>query len=213
MKAILTAAMLGSVTSAAATESVQQFDVYLDDEAIGQYQVTLHTQGDRRQVEITTQMQVDVLFLTAYQYRHQAREEWHGDCLRRLDTTTDDDGEPLFVRATQQAGGLTVTTPEAETILPGCVRSFAYWDPTLLDSDRLLNGQNGRYESADLTRLTNSGLQFNGQTYGTQHYRLSVEGGITIQLWYGPNNHWQALQTTVDGDRVLRYVLRTESPS
>jgi hypothetical protein len=112
----------------------------------------------------------------------------------------------LTVDAQPGPQGLQVNTAEESTSLGGCVRTFAYWDAGLLRSQRLLNTQTGEYEQASLKRVDNKPLSFNGREYGTSRYRLSVDGKADIELWYAPDDSWQALQTTVSGDKVLRYV-------
>jgi hypothetical protein len=182
------------------------FDVYLDEKPVGVHRVVIDSSGGEKHVQVDAQFDIKFLAFTAYKYRHRADEVWRNGCIAELETRTNDNGKMLTVDAQPGPQGLVVKTMEKSTSLDGCVRTFAYWDPGLLRSQRLLNTQTGQYEQASLEKVDNSPLTFNGQEYGTRRYRLSVDGKADIELWYAPDHSWQALQTTVSGDKVLRYV-------
>jgi hypothetical protein len=172
--------------------------------------VSIQESADERRVQVEAEMAVEVLFFTAFSYRHRADELWRGDCIFALETRTDDDGERLRVDAERVGDVLAVTDQAEQRTLEGCVRTFAYWNPELLASDYLLNTQSGAYEPARLVELTPQPLRFNGRDYGANRYRLEVGEEIRIHLWYDDDKNWQALQTDVGNGRVLSYLRREE---
>lgn len=205
---LLTGLCLLHSASLFAAESRLLFDIYLDSSRIGSHQVVVGEQDGQKTVETQARMQVDFMFLTVFSYEHQAYERWQQDCLVQLDTSTNDDGEQLQVSARQAGNGLQVNTSQDSRRLDGCVRTFAYWNPSLLDSAYLLNTQNGLYEPVRLLPQGEQPLLFNNRAYGSRHYRLEVGEDVAIHLWYDDEQNWQALETRVAGDRVLRYLRR-----
>lgn len=191
-----------------ASDTQLAFDVYLDDKPVGVHRVMLDSSADEKRVKVEAQFDVKFLAFTAYKYRHRADEVWRNGCLVELETRTDDNGKTTTVDARPAPKGLEVRTPDDSTTLGGCVRTFAYWDPELLRSQRLLNTQTGEYELTSLAKVDSKPLSFNGREYGAKRYRLSVSNKADIELWYAPDNSWQALQTTLSGGKVLRYVRR-----
>ncbi len=189
-----------------ASDTQLDFDVYLDDKPVGVHRVIVDSAAGEKRVQVEAQFDIKFLAFTAYKYRHRADETWRNGCIARLETRTNDNGKMLTVDAQPGPQGLVVKTGEESTSLGGCVRTFAYWDPGLLRSQRLLNTQTGEYEQASLKQLDNKPLSFKGREYGTRRYVLSVDGKADIELWYAPDDTWQALRTTVSGDKVLRYV-------
>ena len=189
-----------------ASDTQLDFDVYLDDKPVGVHRVIVDNTAGEKRVQVEAQFDIKFLAFTAYKYRHRADETWRNGCIAELETRTNDNGKMLTVDAQQGPQGLLVKTGEESTSLGGCVRTFAYWDPVLLRSQRLLNTQTGEYEQASLRQLDNKPLSFKGREYGSRRYVLSVDGKADIELWYAPDDSWQALQTTVSGDKVLRYV-------
>jgi len=184
------------------------FDVFLDNDPIGVHRVSIQETPGERRVRVEAEMKVDILFFTAFRYRHRADEVWRGDCISELATRTDDDGDRLSVDAEPMGGALEVVTPSERKRLDGCVRTFAYWKPELLASDYLLNTQNGAYERARLIELAPEPLRFDGRQYGAKRYRLEIGEETRIDLWYAEDDSWQALRTEVANGRVLNYVRR-----
>ena len=206
MRKTLSLLLLACCTQASAKQLELNFDIYLNEDPIGVHRVQIDEAINERRVKVEAQMAVEFLFLTAFSYQHRADEVWQGDCISTLQTQTNEDGELFRVEAERIGDALNLTTQDQKRRLEGCIRTFAYWNPDLLDQAYLLNTQNGAYEAARLIELTPQPLRFNGKQYGSRHYRLEVGDDIRIFLWYDQDRSWRALQTEVSKGRVLRYV-------
>jgi hypothetical protein len=155
------------------------FVVLLDGSPVGSHRYEVRDEGGERRVTSSARFEVKRLGITFYRYAHDAVEAWRGDCLTQLASLTDDGGERLKVG------------PLAP---PGCVMSFAYWNPQILKQKELLNAQTGRLEKVSITAL------------GDGHYRIAGPKQ-PIDLWYGADGQWLALESRVAGGRRLRYEL------
>jgi len=155
------------------------FAVLLDGKPVGSHRFELHEDGATRRVTSSARFDVKVLGIPVYRYRHEAIEQWRGDCLTKIDARTDDGGE--ITRVT--------TVPE------GCVMSFAYWNPRMLAQNELLNAQTGQIERIAVTALGGGRYQISGTKY-------------PIELAYSPQGEWLALDSTVAGGRRLSYRLQ-----
>lgn len=187
------------------------FRVLLDDKEIGYHRVSVSPEADGARVSVEARFDVKFLFVTAFRYAHEADEVWKGSCLAELEARTDNNGSRLAVSAEPAADGLSLRTAEGHKHeIPGCVRSFAYWDPALLQSDRLLNTQTGEYQQVRVLNLGDSPVDINGKPVDARQYRLLVDEAA-IDLWYTPDMDWLALESvTKDGYR-LSYLPREES--
>jgi Family of unknown function (DUF6134) len=184
-----------------------QFQVFLDDSPIGHHHFTLQEQGGERELKTQARFDVRVLFINAYRYVHDATERWSGNCLSALTARTDDNGKALTVNATRQDGVLQVQASGARATHDGCVMSFAYWNPALLKQTRLLNSQTGQYENVSITALGEEVIQVRGAPLSAKRYRINGSKH-PIELWYGPGEHWVALQSTLESGRKLRYQIK-----
>ncbi len=200
------ALMMAAATPAAADPRVWDFRAFLDDAPIGYHRFTLIEQGGARELRSETRFEVKLLFITAYRYVHSATERWRGNCLEALRARTDDNGERLEVDAVSEGERLAVTTARGREALPGCVMSFAYWNPHMLRQTRLLNAQTGAFETAKVAVLGDETITVRGAPVVAKRYRITGPKN-PIDLWYSAAEEWLALESTVAGGRRLRYVL------
>ena len=195
-------------TAAAVSQATQEwrFTVFLDEQEIGYHTVTVNPEKTLATVQIEARFDVKFLFFTAYRYQHNNRETWENNCLRTIESHTNDNGDTFYVSGQSYDHKLTLNTHNGLQSLQGCVRTFAYWDPRLLQASRLLNAQTGEYLDVVTDFIGNEKLIINGDSIVAKRYRLKSTD-VVIDLWYSQNMHWLALQTTTEGGNQLRYQL------
>ncbi len=203
---VLSALASGAPVQAASEPRVWNFGAYLDDKPIGYHRFTLREEGDSRELRSESRFEVKLLFVTAYRYSHDATEQWRGNCLEGMTARTDDNGERPAVDAKMQNGQLAVVKDGGNSSLPGCVMSFAYWNPQMLRQSRLLNAQTGEFEAVKISALGEDHIVVRGATVAAKRYRITGPKN-PIDLWYSPGDEWLALESTVAGGRKLRYRL------
>ncbi len=184
-----------------------RFKVLLDGKEIGYHRFALDNQDQRRVLETEAEFDVKFLFITAFRYRHESKEVWRDGCLASIDAATDNNGEKLSVRGEKEDDGLNVTSSkQGEATLPGCVQSFAYWNPAaVLESPRLLNSQTGEYEEVSVELEGKDQVSIGDRNVDAFRYRLSAKKG-DIKLWYSAaDSVWLALEAPAKGGRTLRY--------
>ena len=204
--ALGTLLMLGSV-AALANPKRWEFQVFLDDAAIGHHHFVLSDKGTERELTTDARFEVKVLFINAYRYVHDASERWRGNCLAGLTARTDDNGKQSAVQVDQQGERVSVVSSRGREALDGCVMSFAYWNPEILRQTRLLNSQTGQYEAVTIAAMGEEKITVRGAPVQAKRYRITGPKN-PIDLWYSADNNWLALQSTLDGGRRLRYLLR-----
>jgi hypothetical protein len=182
------------------------FRVTLDGREIGSHRYTLEPGGQGAVLHSQADFDVRFLFVTAYRYDHEAVERWQDGCLRALDSRTDSNGEVVAVNAVAGSGGLAVARPQGRDVHPGCIRSFAYWDRRLLESDRLLNSQTGELVPVQVTPQGQERVRVRGDERVAARYRISGPN-LQIDVWYADGD-WVGLEALTDGGRRLRYELQ-----
>ena len=204
---VLTIALLFAASAQGAPEPrVWDFRVYLDDAAIGHHRFTLRETGAERELTNEARFDVKVLGFSAYRYAHDATERWRGHCLSALTARTDDNGERSAVNASRSGDRLAVSGPRAPEPLPGCVMTFAYWNPAILRESRLLNAQTGDYESVRVANMGEERIAVKGVQVVATRYRITGSKH-PIDLWYSAQQEWLQLDSTLDSGRRLRYRL------
>jgi Family of unknown function (DUF6134) len=195
-----------SATTPDAAEREWNFRVLLDSREVGWHRYVVRGGGEATEVESRAEFDVRLLFLNAYRYRHQASERWRGACLDALASRTETNGDVDVVAANARGGSLVVAGPAGDSRHAGCVMSFAYWDPRILEATRLLNPQTGELLPV---RVANRGVEtvdVAGRSVAATRHQLSGPG-LQIDLWYS-DGRWIALEAPTPGGRVLRYELK-----
>jgi hypothetical protein len=200
--AVLWAALLPA--HAGSTSSREwHFEVFLDDKPIGFHSFRLSDSGDTRELRGEARFSVKLLGFTLYDYAHRNHELWRHDCLQGIDASTDDNGEDFHVRGVIEGEQLVLENSTGNSILAGCVMTFAYWNPAILSQQRLLNAQTGEYLDVSVQQLGEKSLQLQGRAVPALHYRI-ITGESDIDLWYSTDRDWLALSTSTSGGE-LRY--------
>ena len=206
MKSLMVLALL--IAHGMAHAQRWDFHVFLDDTPIGHHHFALRDAGTgERELKSEARFDVKVLFINAYRYVHDATERWRGNCLSALNAMTNDNGRQTSVNAIQRDGRMSIDVAGKQESAEGCVMSFAYWSMDILGQKQLLNPQTGKLEAVTITSLGDDNVTVRGVNVTARRYRINGPKH-PIELWYGADRQWLALQSTVDGGRRLRYQLK-----
>jgi len=193
---------------AAAGDSARKlnFDVFLDDRAIGYQRFVLASTGEGMRIETRAEFEVKLLRITAFEYDHRNTELWRDGCLQAIDARTDSNGKQYAVSGRARGDSFVVGTNGGERRLGGCVASFAYWDSKLLTQRReLLNSQTGEYVPVQIDSLGRDRIRIGEREVPVERY--SIKGKeLDITLAYDAGSgEWVALDSRLEGGRTLRY--------
>ncbi len=199
---VLTAALMPGLAAAA---DRWEFEVLLNDKEIGLHTFDVTRTEDGRRMETEASFDVRFLFVTAFRYRHQNVEVWRDGCLSSIDAVTNNNGEQLAVNGDATEDSFDFAGPSGSESLTGCVQTFAYWNPEILNADKLLNSQTGEYESVDVTYAGPDTVVVGSTTIDADRYTMTAKGG-DISLWYASDDQrWLALEAPAKGGRTIRY--------
>ena len=183
------------------------FRVYLDDAEIGYHNFSLIDEGGQKTLSTEAEFKVKFLFITAYRYEHVNEETWQGDCLKAITSRTDANGRKFQVRGARDADAFEIEVGDGRREVPGCVKTFAYWNPEILDAPALLNSQTGELLPVEIEEVATETLNVRGEETLARRYRLLAKN-MELDIWYSEDrSRWLALQSTVKGGRKLRYEL------
>ena len=204
------ATLLSAVSSTALANGTWDFRVFLDDKEIGTHRFDLLDKGGgERQLTSQARMAVKILFVTAYTYDHHDVEHWTGDCLSKLDSKTDDNGDKYRVDVQRQGAATVVKTRDGTRTLSDCVLTFAYWNPAMLKQTRLLNSQDGEHVEVKITDAGADSILVRGVKMAARRYELrSTNQKLSIDLWYSPHDEWLALESKTERGQKLIYKLK-----
>lgn len=186
------------------------FGVYLDDKRIGQHQFDILRDGtDAFRVSSEARFDVKVLLVPVFRYRHSAQEIWRDGCLDTISTATVVNGKRYAVMGSRSGDVFEIeVSADGENrreALPGCIATYAYWDPETLTRHRqLLNSQTGTYQPVDQRLLADASIGGALLELSGQNFRIDLR-------YRDSDGRWQALRTITQDGRELEY--RLEDPA
>lgn len=196
--------LVGNVSHASQQTQSWKFKVYLGDREIGEHSFNLSSVQNAVHVTTNANFDVYILFINAYSYRHNNQEIWNDSCLKSIHSITDDNGTRFRVIGKTVNDKLHVTTHDNQYVRSGCIKTFAYWDPSFLQSEMLLNSQTGEIVPVSITFLGAEKIAVRDETVTARRYQL-VTDEFTIDLWYSMQDEWLALNSTTPNGNILKY--------
>ena len=186
---------------------VYAFKAFLDGQPIGEHRFTVAGEGGARQVTSEADFAVKIIGITAYRYHHHAEERWAGECLSGLVASTDDDGKAASVRLVKSGDANEIATNAGTTSEPGCLMTFAYWNPAMRAQKRLLNPQTGRVDAVKVERAGSGSIPVGGQDVAATDWRITG-GESPVDVWISEQGEWVGLDSMVgNGRHKLTYRL------
>lgn len=211
-----------AAAAAPADERTWHFRVFLDDREIGYHDFTVRSTPDGEVVDSDADFQVKFLFINAFKYRHHSEERWRDGCLREIEAFTRTNGDrnrvegqvkngdfvlrAASIKKSERDADLAADRYDRRRLDTDCPSTFAYWDRSFIDRERLLNPQTGEIVPVQITRLGKEEMQVSGVRTPVLRYRIDMPDG-EIQVCYtraGGRWEWVALESKIEG-RTLRY--------
>jgi hypothetical protein len=197
--------------AAIATEGRIAFDVLREGTSIGRHVIGFRRDGGDLLVDIDIALDVKFAFLTLYRYRHRNRERWRDGRLIDLNSETDDDGTPHWVRAVAAGDGLRVESGEGRFMVPAGTLPTSYWNPRTIEQRQLLDSQHGRLLSVEVRPEGEEDVMLPLGAQTARQYRMG--GDLKLDLWYGPRGEWLKLAFVAKGAEIEYRPLETARPS
>ena len=186
---------------------VYAFKAFLDGKPLGEHRFIVATDGATRRVTSDADFVVKFLGFSAYRYRHHAEEQWSGDCLTSLVASTDDDGKPASVKLTKSGEANELATAGGTSSVPGCLMTYAYWNPAMRSQVRLLNPQTGKVDAVRIERVADGDVTVGGKPVHAFDWRIAG-GEAPIDVWISDQGDWVGLDSRVsNGKHRLSYRL------
>ena len=122
-------------------------------------------------------------------------------------SSTDDDGSPASVKLVKSGDANEITTRGGAKSEPGCLMSYAYWNPAMREQKHLLNPQTGTVDVVKVVQVGIGRLVIGGKDVVAVDWRITG-GDSPIDLWISEQGDWIGLDSMVsNGKHKLSYRL------
>lgn len=191
LAAVLAAGAPGRAGSPSGTPL--DFVLMRDGEDIGHHLIRFKDEGTRLTVTIDVEIDVNVLFVPIFEFRHKAREIWENGELVDLESTTHDNGSDHELTVKRTADGLSVVMNGVKSVAPAGVIPTSLWNQDAVNQDALLSSVHGALMPLSVTPLGEASVEAGGRKLLTAGYLIDAKPDFKREVWY-------------DSDGILRKV-------
>jgi len=182
------------------------FDVYREGDRVGFHRVRFDESGPELVVRSDFQMQIDILFFTAFRYRYESEGRWRKGSLSALAVTVNDDGKPFAVDVVREGRRLKVENAEAAFTTETPLYPTNHWNAAVLNQDRVLNTLTGRINKVRIERKNRESVKTErGEIVAT---RYAYTGELETEVWYDDAGRWVKMRFKGRDGSTVDYVCR-----
>lgn len=179
------------------------FRVLRNDSPIGTHVLDFTRDRNRIVVRIAIDLSVRFLGFVAYRYRHRNLEVWGSDRLLSIDSETDRNGRPYWVRARAVTDGIEVDGSHSGAYLaPADTASTSYWHARFLRS-QVIDTQGGRLLTTRIEPVAEEIVPAGAVMHPARRFR--VTGDLALDIWYDSDGVWSGLLFRGEDGSTIRY--------
>ncbi len=187
------------------------FDIVRDGDTIGGQTVRFQKQNDDLTVNVVTDIDVQMLFVTVYRYRYEATTRWHAGRLQEMVATTNDDGKLSKVTARVDGEETLIEGPAGRFQAPSPVFPGEHWNRDETRQSALLNSITGKL---DQITVADEGPETIPALEGKRAARRYVfSGDLKLTIWYDAEGRWVGLRFVARDGSTIDYVCRQCGPT
>ena len=177
------------------------FRLFSNESEIGLHTVSFDTIGGTLAVLVEVNILVKLGPVPIYRYTHRGVERWQGRRYLGLETRTDHDGEPHWMRAVATDQGLVVEgSKTSRYIAPPGVFGTTYWNQDTL-RDQVIGAEDGRLFTIKRMELGIEPVPLaSGARIPALHTNIS--GALQLDVWYDTAGQWAHLAFTRYGATI-----------
>lgn len=182
------------------------FTVLRDGAEIGRHEMVFTNGGNGLQVDISTDVKVKVLFVTAYRFEHDGHEIWRDGRLVRLWSKTNDDGTAHELNAAAEGAQITVVGDGERASVDGAIVPASLWNENILKGGAILNTLDGRKMNVQVQNLGEETVQVGGRPVKAWHFSLT--GDLQREVWFDERYVLVKVRFKGKDGSDIQYVLR-----
>ena len=182
------------------------FDVYREGDKVGFHRAQFSRKGEDLIVKTEFQLQIDVLFFTAYRYVYRSESRWRNGQLENLRAAVDDDGTTSFVVASRDSGRIKIENPEGTVAADAPLYPTNHWNAAVLSQSRVLNTLTGRVNDVRIVPQRREAVSTERGNVSATHHLYT--GDLATEVWYDDDGRWVKMRFKARDGSTIEYVCR-----
>ena len=185
-----------------ASSETLRYAIMRNGDQIGTHTVEINRGPKETSVNMSTDLAVKVMFITAYYLQYTTTEKWVGGKLVALNSQSDDNGTKHKVSAALKANGLEVDADGKTSTVDKNIIPATLWNPEVVKRSQVLDPKDGEVVPITVTDQGMDEVTIDGRTVKARHYVL--KGKFPQDVWYDEKGRLvQSSLVAPDGSVIL----------
>lgn len=184
------------------------FKVYRNGSEIGHHRVKFSQDGERTVADVDIELSVTFASIRVFHYKHVSREIWKDNQLVSINSTTNNDGDPMQLVLARNQDSVTIQGTKFTGQAPGTLVPSSYWFKDTIKQTQIIDTQNGRVFPVEIKEIGKETIEAAGQPLVATRYTLREQ--LEMNLWYDDQGNWVKTSFNSDGSKI-DYVLQPTS--
>jgi hypothetical protein len=199
---ILVAVAFGANAAPGASIETLRFAIMRNGDQIGTHTVEINRGPKETSVNMSTELAVKVMFITAYHMQFTTSEKWVGGKLVALNSESDDNGTKHKVSAALKGNGLEVDADGKTSTVDKNIMPATLWNHEVVKRSQVLDPKDGGVVPITVTDQGVEELTIDARTVKARHYVL--KGKFPQDVWYDEKGRLvQSSLVAPDGSVIL----------
>ncbi|MCP4329565.1 MAG: hypothetical protein GY791_14150 [Alphaproteobacteria bacterium] len=162
---------------------ILEYRVLRDGDQIGSHIFTISQDQDQTRVNVKTDIEVRIAFITAFRFEHERDEVWRNGSLVSIESTTNDDGDEYTIKGWATDDGFLRNVNGRTDSFDNGTGLVSFWDRDLiLANNSYFSGVVDETYDVSISSPSVETLWIDERSYDAEHYRMS--GDLDYDLWY-----------------------------
>lgn len=182
------------------------FDVFREGEKVGFHRARFSKSGADLVVDSRFQLQIDVLFFTAFRYLYTSEGRWRRGQLESLKASVNDDGATSALEASKTGDSMMLKNAEGTVIVEAPLFPTNHWNAAVLSQSRVLNTLTGRVNNVRIVPRRREPVPTErGDVMATHH---AYTGELATEVWYDDAGRWVKMRFKARDGSTIEYICR-----
>jgi len=184
-----------------------RFDVIRKNKIIGSHEITFTENNDVLLVETNIDIEVKVLFISAYTFTHQSTETWiNGDFTKIVAHSDFEDEREYFIKGEDSNDSFLASGMDGKLELDKNILPSNFWNIDVLKQKEIFDTQKGVLRTIDVEDLGYEEIKVNKKNIKCKKFILNASSNPKDKspfpeytLWYDKNDELMKFQFTDEG--------------
>ena len=181
--------------------TASRLNILRDGSPIGHNVLDLDKQGDATSVNMTSDIDVKIMFMSVYAYQYAGNETWTDDQLIAFKSQTNDNGTMHNVTVRPSGDKLELDADGHRSTIAKTTGLDDFWTPQLLSKPMVLDTSDGHGMNFVAEDLGMETITYHGAPRPAHHFRLT--GDINRDLWFDADTPVRFQIKARDGSMIV----------